>query len=71
MHKLIVANYKMNGNKEFFQTIQKNIEKSKKKRGFSQGRRQWAFDGYAACANIIRFTTLFAVSIFLVSRMWV
>jgi len=29
MHKLIVANYKMNGNKEFFQNIQKNIEKSK------------------------------------------
>lgn len=29
MHKLIVANYKMNGNNDFFQNIQKNIEKSK------------------------------------------
>ena len=29
MRKLIVANYKMNGNKEFFQNIQKKINKSK------------------------------------------
>ena len=29
MRKLIVANYKMNGNKEFFHNVQKNIEKSK------------------------------------------
>jgi triosephosphate isomerase len=29
MHKLIVANYKMNGNKEFFVSLQKEIKKSK------------------------------------------
>ena len=29
MHKLIVANYKMNGNKEFFVSLQKQIKKSK------------------------------------------
>ena len=29
MRKLIVANYKMNGNKDFFHNVQKNIEKSK------------------------------------------